>query len=341
MNPARKKKIRKKSAWGTILRLFLKGLATLLPTILTVYIIFFAYGFLRDYVAGPVNQLIGYSFANYEWGQRILTDQYEIDKVFFTLVKSETTKGIKEEYYFEAVPQAGEEFKDAIRKNIVLPGFVIAILGIFFIGIFAASFIGRRLWRMIERLIVTIPFVKTIYPYAKQVTEFVFGESQVEFSHVVAIEYPRMGIWQLGFVTGHGLLELKDHTGKKMLNVFVPSAPTPVTGYVVFVCVDEVIFLDMTVEEVLPLIISGGVVVPEQQMTPEGLEKFRERTSALQIEKLKEMVEKRLPGTVFDKPADAEPGKLPPPQAPGSSEQPGQAPKNPFDQIDRKDEEKE
>jgi len=255
-----------------------------------------------------------------------------------TKVRTKTTKGIKEEYYYEAIPQAQEEFREAIAKNMFLPGFIIAILGIFFIGVFAASFIGRRLWRLVERLIVTIPFVKTIYPYAKQVTEFVFGESQVEFSHVVAIEFPRKGVWQIGFVTGHGLLQLKEHTGKKMVNVFVPSAPTPVTGYVVFMCADEVIFLDMTVEEVLPLIISGGVVVPDRQLTPEGLEKFKERTSVMQVEKLRKMVEKRLPGAALD----IQPGKLPPPLPPDSSDQSGgQAVENPPGDIDPKSDTKE
>ncbi|MHC4661854.1 MAG: DUF502 domain-containing protein [Planctomycetota bacterium] len=317
------KRSRKKSAISWIGRLFLKGLATLLPTILTVYIIFLAWGFVRDYAALPFNRLIGYSFAEYEWGRRILIDDYKFNEELFKKVRPEPEAEPKDEFNYEI--KMKKEFDEAIKKNIVIPGILIAIIGIFFIGVFAASFIGRTLWRIIERLITKIPVFRTIYPYAKQVTEFVFGESQVDFSSVVAIEYPRKGIWQLGFVTGDGLMSLKEHTGKRMLNVFVPSAPTPVTGYVVFVPAEDVLALDITMEEVLPLIISGGVVVPEGELTPEGLDKFKERTTALQLEKLRQMVERRHPGAVTDRFSAKKQEELPPPD-----KKPPDQPGNPF-----------
>jgi uncharacterized membrane protein len=109
---------------------------------------------------------------------------------------------------------------------------------------------------------VRLPILRRIYPGAKQVSEFFFSEGKVEFRRVVAIEYPRRGLWSIGFVTGRGFQALMRQAEQELLTVFVPSSPTPITGYIVAVPRREVIDLPITVDEALPFLISGGVIMP-------------------------------------------------------------------------------
>jgi uncharacterized membrane protein len=96
-------------------------------------------------------------------------------------------------------------------------------------------------------------------------TDFVFSERKVHFRSVVAIEYPRKGTWTIGFLTGRGFEALEKKTTAGLVAVFVPSSPTPVTGWVVFVAEQDVIQLDITVDDALRLMISGGVILPGHQ----------------------------------------------------------------------------
>jgi uncharacterized membrane protein len=99
----------------------------------------------------------------------------------------------------------------------------------------------------------------------KQVTDFVLSEKRAAFRTVVAVPYPRPGIYSLGFVTGEGWKSINRASGGEMVQVFIPSSPTPVTGYVVFVRRDEIVELDLTVDEALRFSISGGVIVPPRE----------------------------------------------------------------------------
>lgn len=142
-------------------------------------------------------------------------------------------------------------------------GLLIIVLLIFATGIFATNFLGRKLFPYFERLFSRLPLIRKIYHPAKQIVNFLFSTEKVAFKRVVMVEYPRRGIYSLAFITNEGMKETNEKTGEDLLNVFMPFSPTPITGYFTLVPRRDVIFLDMTIEEGLRLIISGGVLRPE------------------------------------------------------------------------------
>ena len=135
---------------------------------------------------------------------------------------------------------------------------------------------------MVERGFFRVPVVKQVYPYVKQVTDFLLSERKVEFSRVVAVEYPRKGIWSMGLVTGPGLRTLTRSVRTDLLTVFIPSSPTPVTGYTITVRQDEVIDLPLSIDDALRFTVSGGVIVPaSQELSPTEIEEARQRAFPL------------------------------------------------------------
>ena len=139
---------------------------------------------------------------------------------------------------------------------------LIAVLIIFLIGIFGSNFLGRRLYPVFEGLLLRLPFFKQVYPAFKEMSLFLFSrEKTLAFKHVVLVEYPRKGVYSLGFITNEAPQKFCQKVGKELTNVFIPTTPSPLTGYVIFVPKDELILPDITVEEAIRIIVSGGVVV--------------------------------------------------------------------------------
>jgi len=135
---------------------------------------------------------------------------------------------------------------------------------IYLIGRLVASYIGGLLFHWFENIVLKFPVVKAIYPYARQITDYLFSDKTTKFRQVVAVEYPRKGIYSIGFLTGDSMEVIQKTSGRKFVNVFIPSSPTPFTGYVIFTAEDELIQLDISVDQALRLTISGGVIVPAQ-----------------------------------------------------------------------------
>ena len=146
-----------------------------------------------------------------------------------------------------------------------ITGFVIALIAVCVLGAFLASVVGKTLWLVFEKALANIPIVKKVYPHIKQITDFVLAKKKLSFNKVVAIQYPRKGVWSIGMVTGTGLKKWVNATKKDILTVFVPSSPTPFTGYVIMTPKDEMVELDMTIEEALRFTISGGVITPAER----------------------------------------------------------------------------
>jgi uncharacterized membrane protein len=144
-------------------------------------------------------------------------------------------------------------------------GFLIALFGVYIIGLILASVVGRAIWRMIENFIMSTPVLRRVYPYIKQITDFVLTQEEKKkmFSRVVAVEYPRKGIWSIGFVTGTGIQKVVDNVKKEFLTVLIPTSPTPFTGFVIMVQKKQTIELDMTIEEALRFAVSAGVIAPD------------------------------------------------------------------------------
>ena len=144
-------------------------------------------------------------------------------------------------------------------------GVLLAVLLLPLTGFAVSHFFGKAFVRALERWFGNLPLIRYIYPPAKQMSDLLFtAESRVAFRRIVLAPYPSPGRYSLGFVTNDALPALDAKTGKHMVAVLIPSTPSPLTGYVVFLPADEIIELDITVEEGMALIISGGVVGPGQ-----------------------------------------------------------------------------
>ncbi|TMI84627.1 MAG: DUF502 domain-containing protein [Bacillati bacterium ANGP1] len=146
-------------------------------------------------------------------------------------------------------------------------GLVATLVVVLAIGMIATNFAGRRVLAGVDIALQRIPLVRTIYSTVKQMSMSLLQGGQ-DFQHVVLVEYPRRGLYQIGFVTGkiEGPLqeELTARVGERVLNVFVPATPNPMSGYLVMLPERDIHFLPMSVQDGLKLVISGGLAIPAQ-----------------------------------------------------------------------------
>jgi uncharacterized membrane protein len=136
---------------------------------------------------------------------------------------------------------------------------------IILVGIFATNIIGKRLISLAERVMARIPFANRIYLAVQQISTAFIGTKRSIFNKAVLVEYPRKGIYSIGFVTSEAEGEVQYKTDKQLVCVFVPTTPNPTSGMLVFVPREDLMYLEMTTEDGLKLVISGGVVTPFYQ----------------------------------------------------------------------------
>jgi len=141
-------------------------------------------------------------------------------------------------------------------------GVVTSILLILLAGVLTRNYIGARLYRLGDRVMVKMPVIRPIYSAAKQLLEALTTSNTKTFKEVGLVEYPRRGAWALCLISRQVEVN-KDGSDEKAYTVFVPSTPTPVSGIVLIVPIEDVILLDMTIEEGLKFLVSGGVVSPD------------------------------------------------------------------------------
>ena len=149
-----------------------------------------------------------------------------------------------------------------------IPGFgvIMLVAVLIIIGMFTTGFIGKFFVRLGDYIVSKMPLVSSVYSLLKQLFETVLSPKSQSFKEAVLIEYPRKGIWIIGFLATETKGELKEKLGKeKMLAVFVPTTPNPTSGFLVMVPEKEVIKLNMTVEEALKYTVSCGIVTPEKE----------------------------------------------------------------------------
>ncbi|MDH3472976.1 MAG: DUF502 domain-containing protein [Rhodospirillales bacterium] len=142
-------------------------------------------------------------------------------------------------------------------------GLVLAVVILTFIGFVTAGFVGRIGMRYGERLLDRLPVIRSVYGATKQIFETVLAQQSTAFRQVALIEYPTRGTWAVGFVTGQTVGEVQTVTDDTVINVFLPATPNPTTGFLLFVPRRDVHILDISVEEGIKLVISGGIVTPE------------------------------------------------------------------------------
>ncbi|MCY7278043.1 MAG: DUF502 domain-containing protein [Phormidesmis sp. CAN_BIN44] len=148
-------------------------------------------------------------------------------------------------------------------------GLTVPLLCILLIGLMARNIAGRWLLNFGERILEAIPLAGAIYKTLKQLLETVFKDSNGRFRRVVLVEYPRPGVWSIGFVTGAIGAEVQSHFSSEMLSVFIPTTPNPTTGWYAIVPESSVINLALPIEDAFKVIISGGIVSPDAvSLTP-------------------------------------------------------------------------
>jgi len=157
---------------------------------------------------------------------------------------------------------------DAYNPNSYLPfslpglGLIIAVVFFVTVGWFARNFLGRLLVNFSEYIVARVPVINSVYATIKQIFETVMASQSDAFKDVVMFEYPRKGIWVLGFVTGRTKGEARELTESETVNVFLPTTPNPTSGFLLFIPKQDLTYLEMSVEEGIKLIVSGGIITP-------------------------------------------------------------------------------
>jgi uncharacterized membrane protein len=264
---------------GDFKRFFGRGLAILLPSIVTLWLLWQAFVFVFNNVAEPINR--GLRAGVIELAPRLLDDNrmppwFQVsDEQVARRAQRRVADGLSvlpnEKIRQEIRVQ---QFRDVWRKHWYLNalGLVVAIILIYLAGLLLGNYLGRTIYLRIEALIARIPGFKQVYPHVKQVVDLVFGENATAkaFSEVVLVQYPREGIWTIGFVTGNTFASVRGETGGDTVSVFIPTSPTPFTGFVINVLRQDAKRLDVSIEQALRFVITAGVLTPEKSGLPEG-----------------------------------------------------------------------
>ena len=157
-------------------------------------------------------------------------------------------------------------------------GLVIAVAALILVGALTAGYVGRIVVRLSDAALARMPVVRSIYGATKQVFETVLAHKSTAFRQVCLVEYPRHGVWTLGFITGTTVGEVQERTSDEVVNVFLPTTPNPTSGFLLFVPRRDIILLDMSIEDGIKMVISGGIVTPPETRTaqpPQGASGLR------------------------------------------------------------------
>lgn len=202
--------------------------------------------------AGPVGRLRRYLLTGILVTAPITITIY-LTYIFLTFVDSKVVHLLPKDWY------------EALYGKTVIPGLgLVIVIAIFIaIGWLATNFLGRLFIRMSEYIVDKMPVVRTLYSAIKQIFETIMASQSNAFREVVMLEYPRKGVWSIGFVTGTSKGEVQETTEEDTINVFVPTTPNPTSGYLLFVPKKELKYLKMTVEEGVKLVVSAGIITPE------------------------------------------------------------------------------
>ena len=169
-------------------------------------------------------------------------------------------------------------------------GLLVLLIAVTLIGALTAGLIGRWLLQTGERVLNRMPVVRSIYSAIKQIFETVLAQQSNAFREAVLVEYPRRGIWAVGFITGTTKGEVQNLTEEETVNIFLPTTPNPTSGFLLFVPKSDVVPLGMSVEEAVKMVISGGIVTPPDRRSKK--EQNISRVSSRTFEDLEVLREK-------------------------------------------------
>lgn len=207
---------------------------------------------IKDKDRSTVARLRGYLLAGILVTAPITITVY-LTYLFLTFIDSKVAMVLPADWYH------------ALYGKATIPGIGLFVAITFFIcvGWFATNFLGRLLILISEKILGRMPIIRSIYGATKQIMETVMTSQSNAFRDVVMLEYPRKGIWTLGFVTGVSEGEVQELTKDEIVNIFVPTTPNPTSGFLLFVPKHDLIFLEMSVEEGIKLVVSGGMITPD------------------------------------------------------------------------------
>lgn len=147
-------------------------------------------------------------------------------------------------------------------------GFITVIILITATGAFASNFLGRQLGQVLESMLLRVPFLRGLYSTLKEIGEAILSERRQAFQRVVLVPYPTPGVYSIGLVTSDPPLSVQTAAGKRLRGVFLPTPPNPTTGPLAYFAEEDLIATDLRVDQVIKIVISGGVVVPPDAVPP-------------------------------------------------------------------------
>jgi uncharacterized membrane protein len=165
-----------------------------------------------------------------------------------------------------------ERFHPYLPFGVPGVGLVLIVIALILVGWFAAGFLGRLVVSTQDRILARMPLVRSVYGAVKQILETVLAQTSTAFREVVLLEYPRRGIWAIGFITGYTEGEVQNLTEDECVNIFLPTTPNPTSGFLLFVPRKDLIKLDMSIEEGIKMVVSGGIVTPPDRRPAEARE---------------------------------------------------------------------
>ena len=268
--------------WADFRKFFGRGLAILLPTVLTLWLLWQASLFVFATVAEPINrgirlgtmQVMPNLFAP-ETGRRRWWHISEPAWWHVDAPSIERFQAGREARGLQRVSDAvvvrairGERFREQWGQHWYLEGtgLVVAIVLIYFAGLIVTNYLGRKLYHLFESTLSRVPVFKQVYPHVKQLVDMVLGDKPMAFKRVVLVQYPRAGLWTIGLVTSNAFTEMRRAAGGlDMVTVFIPSSPTPFTGYVINVARSEVVDIQMSIDQALRFVVTGGILTPDEK----------------------------------------------------------------------------
>ena len=259
---------------GDFKRFFGRGLGVLLPSVLTLWILVKAYQFVDLTIAQPINAAVRTAIVEVaeHWepaGNLFAPSPEEIVTESARRIDADPEDRTPERIRDDLLAEEVDDWWTRWAIGLDWIGILVAVLAVYFAGRLLGGFLGRRVQRRIEDVITSVPIFKQVYPYVKQVVDFLFSDDKpIKFTRVVVVEYPREGIWSVGLVTGSTMRSIETSSGDAV-TIFIPSSPTPFTGYTITVPRSEIRELPISIDEALRFTISGGVLVPPHEAIPE------------------------------------------------------------------------
>jgi uncharacterized membrane protein len=282
------------SAFEPIRRALFRGLAVILPPLLTVIVFIWAWSMIDSYILVPCERAAGQAIV---WsikdvksgipdgatvnrsvpGGPVTSFEFK-GKEYVQVgrggkwIPSTVWNTVESNLGRADPPSTADGFYDHyvrvryLRREQTLPIFLaVFVIILYLTGKLMAAGAGRYARRVGEGVVDRMPIVRDVYSAAKQITDTIFSEQEVQFLRVVAVEYPRKGLWQIAFVTGESFKDLRDAAGEPVVSLLISHSPIPATGFTCTALKRDTIELNITVDQAMQYIVSCGVVVPPHQ----------------------------------------------------------------------------